>query len=401
MNLLRHTTPSVSLTLSRDLTRALRRGHPWVFADALRERPPAPAGSLALLHDPHGRPLALGIYDPGPTLSFRACRVLSGGRGQALELGEDWAGERLARALHLRRALLPEDTTGYRLVNGEGDGLPGLVMDVYADTAVIRLDGEGPFGFWNVSGIAGWARRALGLQCVVERARGESGGRVVAGTAPTAPVAFLENGVWFTADVLHGQKTGFFLDQRENRAKIRGLAAGRRVLNVFGYTGGFSVYAGLGGAAHVVTVDMAAPALEAAESHWRLNGLPHRGHEAVTADAFDYLERARAEGRRWELVIADPPAFAQNQAAVPAALAAYRRLARACAAVTAPEGWLCLASCSSHVDQVDFLAACAAGIGGGGRKASVLGIHGQPFDHPTPLAMPEFRYLKFVLLRAE
>jgi 23S rRNA (cytosine1962-C5)-methyltransferase len=401
MTLLRHTTPSVHLTLSRDLTRTLRRGHPWVFADALRERPPAPAGSLALLNDPRGRPLALGIYDPHPTLSFRVCRILSGSRGEALELGDGWAEEHLARALRLRQALLPEDTTGYRLLNGEGDGLPGLVVDIYADSAVIRLDGGGPSGFWNIPGLAGWARRALNLRCVVERARGETGGCVVAGTAPTAPVAFLENGAWFTADVLHGQKTGFFLDQRDNRARVRGLAAGRRVLNLFGYTGGFSIYAGLGGAAHIVTVDSAAPALEEAERHWQLNGLPHRGHSIVAADAFEFLERANAEGRRWELVIADPPAFAQNQAGVPAALAAYRRLAGACAAATATEGWLCLASCSSHISQADFLSACAAGLGGAGRRAAVLGIHGQPFDHPTPLAMPEFRYLKFVLLRVE
>ncbi len=396
MSLLRHTEPTVRLTLSRDLVRTLKRGHPWVFADALQERPDAPAGSLALLHDPRGKPLAAGIYDPGPTLSFRACTV-----EPELPVTEAWAAARLERALALRQALLGEDTTGYRLVNGEGDGLPGLVVDVYAETAVIRLDGDGPAGFWDAPGIAHWVAQQVPVATVVERARGAEGGRALLGNVPAEPVTFLENGVWFTADVLRGQKTGFFLDQRENRARVRTLAAGRRVLNLFGYTGGFSVYAGLGGAEHVTTVDLAAPAVEAAQAHWQLNGLPHRAHEPVVADVFQYLEQTAQQARQWDLVIADPPAFAPNQAAVPAALAAYRRLIAAGAAVTVPGGWLCAASCSSHVALPDFLAACEAGIGTARRRATVLGIHGQPFDHPTPLAMPEFRYLKFVMLRVE
>ncbi len=407
MKLLRHTEPTVQLTLSRDLVRTLKRGHPWVFADALRERPAAPAGSLALLHDTRGNPLALGMYDPGPTLCFRACAVepahesgLSGER-PALELNDAWVTTQLERALSLRRALLGEDTTGYRLLNGEGDGLPGLVVDVYADTAVLRLDGEGPAGFWNATGIARWVAQALGVTRVVERARGEEGGRALLGTLPEEPVVFQENGVWFSTDVLRGQKTGFFLDQRENRARVRTLAAGRRVLNLFGYTGGFSVYAGLGGAEHVTTVDLAAPAIEAAGAHWQLNALPHRAHDPVTADVFAFLDAAAQAGRSWDLVIADPPAFAPNQAALPAARAAYRRLLAGSAAVTTPGGWLCAASCSSHVTLPEFLEACVDGIGAAKRRATVLGIHGQPFDHPSPLAMPEFRYLKFVVLRVE
>ena len=418
MNLLRHTDPSLRLQLSRDLVRTLKRGHPWVFADALQERPPAPPGSLALLLDPRGKPLALGMYDPGPTLCFRACVVASDGDGgtrgarpaaradasrkrPALELSEAWAANQLARARDLRKALLSDDSTGYRLVNGEGDGMPGLVVDVYAETAVIRLDGEGPAGFWHAPGVARWVEQALGVTCVVERSRGEEGGRTLVGSAPTEPVTFLENGIWFTADVLRGQKTGFFLDQRENRARVRSLSAGRRVLNLFGYTGGFSVYAGMGGASHVTTVDLAAPAIDAAQSHWQMNGLPHREHEPVVAEVFDFLEQAARSGSRWDLVISDPPAFAPNQAAVPNALAAYRRLIAASAAVTEPGGWLCAASCSSHVGLPEFLDACEEGIGLVRRRATVLGISGQPFDHPTPLAMPEYRYLKFVVMRVD
>ncbi|HEX7926701.1 MAG TPA: class I SAM-dependent rRNA methyltransferase [bacterium] len=407
MNLLRHTDPTLRLQLSRDLVRTLKRGHPWVFADALAERPEAAPGSLALLLDPRGKPLALGMYDPVPTLSFRACRVASDGDGggfadkMALELSEAWAEEQLSRALELRKALVGDDTTGYRLVNGEGDGMPGLVVDVYADTAVIRLDGDGPTNFWYAPGVARWVQAALGVTCVVERSRGEEGGRPLVGNAPTEPVTFMEHGIWFTADVLRGQKTGFFLDQRDNRARVRSMAAGRRVLNLFGYTGGFSVYAGMGGAQHVTTVDVAPAAIEAAQAHWLLNGLAHRDHEGIVADVFEYLDDAGRHCMHWDLVIADPPAFAPNQASVPNALSAYRRLIAASAAVTEPGGWLCAASCSSHVDMPQFMEACEAGIGAARRRATVFTVLGQPIDHPTPLAMPEFRYLKFVAMRVD
>jgi 23S rRNA (cytosine1962-C5)-methyltransferase len=404
--------PPLSLTLSRDLVRTLKRGNPWVFADALRESPgelrAVPPGSHALLHDTRGKPLALGMYDPGPTLCFRACTVVgegaAGGGGKdpaPRPLDDAWALARLEPALALRRIWLGEDTTGWRLVNGEGDGLPGLVLDVYADTAVIRLDGDGPAGFYDARGIARWAADALGLRAVVERTRGEEGASALVGAAPAEPVPFLENGAWFTADLARGQKTGFFLDQRENRALVRRLAAGRRALNLFGYTGGFSVAAGLGGAAHVTTVDLAAPAVQAAGEHWSMNGLPHAAHEGVVADAFDYLDRSARAGRAWDLVIADPPSFAPNKAALPKALAAYRRLVAAAAGVTAPGALLAAASCSSHVDAPTFLTLCEEGIGTARRRATVVAVHGQPMDHPTPLALPEFRYLKFVLLRVE
>jgi 23S rRNA (cytosine1962-C5)-methyltransferase len=396
MSLLRHASPAVSLTLSRDLVRSLKRGDPWIFADALTGRPPAPAGSMAVLHDGRGRPVAAGLYDPAPSLCFRACTVEDG-----LALDDAWAGGRLARALALRKALLGPETTGYRLLNGEGDGVPGLVCDVYAETAVLRLDGDGPAGFWNAPEIARWLAQAAGVTTVIERARGGDGGRALLGAPPAEPVTFLENGVWFTTDVLRGQKTGFFLDQRENRERVRHLARGRRVLNLFGYTGGFSVQAGLGGAEQVTTVDLANPAIEAAQAHWQLNGLPHRGHEAVAGDVFTFLEDAARAGRRWDLVIADPPSFAPNQASVPQARAAYRRLIAAASAATEPDGLLAAASCSSHIAAPEFLDLCEEGVGAARRRAAVLAVHGQPFDHPSPLALPQFRYLKFVLLRVE
>ena len=393
---------AVALTLSRDLARSLRRGHPWVFADALRDLPPAPPGAPALLHDGRGRPLARGFYDASSPLAFRACTALP---GQAVD--ESWAQARLEQAMALRRACLDEDTSGYRLLNGEGDGLPGLVCDVYGETAVLRLDGAGPAAFWDAGAVAEWISNRLGLTAVLERAQrraatsGSAGAKPLLGPLPGQPVPFVEHGVALTADVVRGQKTGFFLDQRENRALLRPLARGRTVLNLFGYTGGFSVYAGLGGARHVCTVDLAAPAIKAARQHWSMNHLPHQGHEPVVADVFEFLGQAAHQGRRWELVIADPPSFAPSQAALPQAQSAYRRLVAACAAVTAPGGLLAVASCSSHVDLPLFLRLVEEGLDQAGRLGRVLSITGLPPDHPSPLALPEFRYLKFVLLALE
>ncbi len=390
-----HPGPPLHLRLGRDLARLIKRGHPWVYAEALRERPPASPGAPAILLDnKKGQELARGFYDPRSPLAFRVCTTTP---GEALN--ERWAEKSLSRALALRHSLFDERTSGFRLFNGEGDGLPGLVGDIYGDAAVLQLDGAGPNGFWNSAGIAAWLAGKLSLKCVVERSRGV--GQPLWGEMPAAPVAFVENGVRFQADVVRGQKTGFFFDQRDNRQKIRELTAGRRVLNLFGYTGGFSVYAGLGWAGHVTTVDLAAPALEAAQANWTLNQLPVDRHAVVTADAFEFLAQAAQQRQRWDLVVVDPPSFAPSQAAVVKAIAAYQKLIGAAAAVTAGEGLLAAASCSSHVTLAAFLSACEEGISLARRRATVLYIGGQPADHPTPVALPEFRYLKFVLMRVE
>jgi len=397
-----HHGATLQLRLARDLVRSIKRGHPWIFAEALRQLPPAPPGAHALLLDnKKGREIARGFYDPHSPLAFRVCTTQPGE-----VLNERWAERSLTRALSLRGVLFDERTTGFRLFNGEGDGLPGLICDVYSDTAVIQLDGAGPSGFWHAQGIAEWVAQALSLRCVYERSRagsseGTTSARPLVGAMPATPVAFVENRVRFTVDVVHGQKTGFFLDQRDNRQKIRELAAGRRVLNVFGYTGGFSVYAGLGGASHVTTVDLAAPALEVARQHWELNQLPPAAHTLAAADAFQFLAEAAQQQKSWDLVIVDPPSFAASQAMVPKAIAAYQSLIGAAAAVTASDGLLAAASCSSHVGFAAFLGACEEGISFARRKATILYLGGQPADHPTPLALPEFRYLKFVLMRVE
>lgn len=392
-----YTNPPLKLRLVRPLTRVIKQGHPWVFAEALRELPAAPPGAQAILLDnKKGRVIGRGFYDPHSSLALRVCTV------EPDEILNDWwAQTRFEQALALRRLWFDNHTTGFRLFNGEGDGLPGLICDLYGEVAVLQLDGAGPAGFWNPAGIAEWLLQTLPIRWVYRRSHTRSAGReeLLRGDSPLPqPAPFLENGVHFTADVSRGQKTGFFLDQRDNRQRIKAAALGRRVLNLFGYTGGFSVYAGLGGASQVTTVDLAEPALAVAQRHWCLNGLEPANHTGVKADAFDFLEKARQE---WELVVLDPPSFAASKETVPQAVAAYQRLIAGAAAVTTRRGLLAAASCSSHIAPETFLQICTDGIAQSRRRATVLGIFGQPADHPWPLACPELRYLKFVLLRLE
>lgn len=385
----------VRVALTRDLRRMIRRGHPWLLSDAVAIPRGATAGAIAVVTDKRGQALAVGYVDPEGPLAVRICSPRAG-----VQLDDAWAAAGLERALALRAGLFGADTTGWRAVNGEGDELPGLVFDVYGDTGVLKLDGPVAERFWDAPGLAAWLAERLGLRAVYQRfrARGGPAGRPLVGAAPDAPVAFLEGGARYTADVVVGQKTGFFLDQRDNRARVAQLAPGRSVLNVFGYTGGFSVAAGRAGARHVTTVDLARPAIEAAEAHWALNGLDPAAHEGVAADAFEVLDGAAAAGRSWELVVLDPPAFAPSRKALDKAVGAYTRMVAAGARVTAPGGLCVAASCSAHVDLEAFVGVCAEGVAQARRRARVLGVHGQPPDHPAPLACPELRYLKCVLL---
>jgi len=388
---------SIQLQLRRDLVRSVKRGHSWIYADALRELPQTQRGVSAILLDNRGgREVGRGYYDPEGRISMRVCTTQ---RGEALT--DFWAAKRMRRALSLRQALFDGDTTAYRLFNGEGDGLPGLVCDRYAVTAVISLDGEAASKFWDAPGIARWLGETLGLRLVYERLRGHhvSSGRALYGPAPDTPVHFLEHRIRFTADLVRGQKTGFFLDQRENRLRVQKYISGRQVLNVFGYTGGFSIYAGIGGAAHVTTVDTAQPALDTAAIHWTMNDLPVERHTVICADAFDYLSEAKREKKFWDAVILDPPTFAPSKEALPKALNAYKNLIAAGASVTISDGILAVGSCSSHVNLEDFMGACESGISKARKQATTLGIYSQPADHPVPLAMPEFRYLKFIIMR--
>jgi 23S rRNA (cytosine1962-C5)-methyltransferase len=338
------------------------------------------------------------MYDPDSHLAFRSCAV------NPDRFDDAFAAKRIETAIALRHSLFDDSTTCYRLVNGEGDGLPGLVCDVYGDFAVVQLDGAGPSNFWHLPGIATLITQCGGPKNIYRKNRsGEpaSLASVILGQTPEIETVVKEHGLLFAVNLIQGQKTGFFLDQRDNRERIRRLAKDRRVLNMFGYTGGFSIYAGSGGASHVTTVDSAKPAIAAAQNNWILNGFDASRHDSIAADAFEFLESARSAKKEWDLVIVDPPSFAPGKHHVEKAQAAYLSVLTSALHTTATGGIFAASSCSSHISAEMFLEICEGAVSKAKRRATVLGIYGQPEDHPFPLACQELRYLKFVLLRIE
>ena len=380
-----------TLRVTKPLRDAIRAGHPWVYDRALAPAKQIAVGELVTLVDDKG-PIATALADPSSPIRARILDVPDAACDGA------WAGAR-AEAAAARRARDPllVGCTGRRLVHGEADGCPGLVVDAYTDTAVVVFDGPAAAAFWRAriaDVLAGLERGGATIAHVWLRGerRDRTAGEALRGD-PAAEIVIHEDDARFGVDVRSGQKTGFFLDQRDNRRTIRRHAAGQRVLNLFAYTGGFSLHAALGGATSVTSVDIAAPAIAAIEKNLALSGLPADAHERVTADAFEFLARAAAQGRRWDLVIVDPPSFAPSERAKAGALKAYERLARAGLAVVETGGRFALASCSSHVTEVDLLDLV------GGLPAPNLRLRsssGAASDHPVLPAFSEGRYLKFL-----
>jgi 23S rRNA (cytosine1962-C5)-methyltransferase len=392
-----HHRPPIDLALGRDRKRSILRGHPWIFADSLREVPKASAGSLGLLRTKDGKVIAQGIYDPGSHLAFRVCAV------NPERLNDELLERRILRALEMRELWCPPATNGYRIFNGEGDLLPGLVCDRFGSVCVFQLDGDGPAGFWNIARIAEIVCRRLKLSAAVLKSRARDGGQkrteIISGQCNLSEEhPFQERGMEFRVDLVQGQKTGFFLDQRENRHSIRELSKGKRVLNLFGYNGGFSIAAGLGGARGVDTVDSSAGAIASAVRHWTSNGLSGEGHRGICQDAFEFLAEAETTKMFWDLVVVDPPSFAPGKQHVEAAKEAYIKLFGSAGRVVADHGIAAFSSCSSHISPADFLAICEEAVSNAKRRAIVRLVAGQPFDHPFPLACQELQYLKFVLI---
>ncbi len=389
------------LVVHRRAVDPIRRGHPWVYREAiLRAHGPSAPGTVVELRGEDDSRLGYGVHDPTSPL---AVRVWGGRRPD----GPLFA-ERLERAFRLRRRLFADGgTTAYRMLNGEGDRAPGLVIDRYGDVAVLRTDGEGARVLAMRSrGELEQAARREGVATLVWRAstKGERKDRdVLFGPSPPDTILVAEHSVPFEVDLASGQKTGAFLDQRENRRRVgllaRSLGAegrGVRVLNLFSYAGGFSLHAALTGAS-TTSVDVAPLAHRTAQASFRAAGLDLKGHAFIAADAHTFLAEARKKGSRWDIVISDPPSFAPSERSLSRALSAYRALHQAAAAVLSEDGVLCAASCSSHVTQAAFaetLDDCALGRG----DLRLLELHGPPEDHPTLPSFPEGRYLKFAVL---
>jgi 23S rRNA (cytosine1962-C5)-methyltransferase len=357
-----------AVRLRKELRRALGLGHPWVYRDALEPSDAAvgdlQAGEVVDVLDARGRLVARGLADDGPI----AVRVWTTADEP---LDEGLLARRIAAAAALRDRVVPAETNAYRLLHGEGDRVPGVVCDVYGVYAVLRLDGAGALAWRDrVARALEPALVARGVTTLLLRSgRGEhrrveavAVGRL-AGAAPSEIIEVRERGMVLRADLVRGQKTGLFLDHRESRQLVRELSRGARVLNLYGYTGGFSAAAALGGARRVTTVDLAPEAVRLAEQTVARNA-PGVAHEAVAADVPAFLRAAAERGERWDVVVADPPSFAPREDAVPAALESYRRLHQACARVLAPGGLYLAASCSSHIDRAAFDGTLEAALGG-------------------------------------
>ena len=379
------------VTLRKDLARSIRRGHPWIYRDALAERDGIENGSLVEVRTRDGRPIARGFWDAASPIAVRVLE--SGGPGHRFHDADALVQERLRVALDRRLEVLDlAETNAFRWVHGEADLLPGVHIDFYADTAVVRFDGEGSRAFYEP--LEPKLRLAAGsrlpLESLVDRALRDP-------DAAQNQREVLQNGLRFVVDLTHAQKGGLFLDQRENHRLVAERARGKSVLNLFGYTGGFSVHAAAAGARRTHTVDIAGAAIEAARLNFERNHLPTANAGFHIGDAFAFLTTAIERGEHWDIVISDPPSFARSKDAVASALNAYRRLHRLAASVTAPGGLLCAASCSSHIGKPDFLRSVEEGARFAGRAWTLDDFHGAAFDHPTLAAFPEGDYLKFAI----
>jgi 23S rRNA (cytosine1962-C5)-methyltransferase len=377
----------------------VRRGHPWIYRDrVVRGLERCAPGDVRVVRGPDRAPCGVAVMDPGSPI---AARVWSAEPSFVLDGAALRA--RFEAAIARRALFVDARTTALRWVHGEGDRMPGVVVDRYGDVAVLRLDGEAIAT--HVEAIADALEdvaRPRGIRSIALRTttRGEADLeklRPLRGDPPPEEIRVEEHGVPFVVDLARGQKTGAFLDQRENRRRVGALARGRRVLNLFSYAGGFSLHAALGGATSVTSVDVAAKAHATAQKSFRAAGVALEPHSFVSADVFRFLEQARARGQKWDLVVSDPPNMAPSEQAKPRALTAYRKLHQACAAVLAEGGIFCAASCSSHVGLDDFLSTLDdAALGRGDLR--VVEIAGAGPDHPVLPGFPEGRYLEFCVL---
>jgi 23S rRNA (cytosine1962-C5)-methyltransferase len=377
---------------------ALRSGHPWVYADSVKsQNREGETGELAVMYDRKDRFLAIGLYEAESPIRVRIVHC-----GKPATINRAWWQEKAQACLSLREgSVLNHGTNGARLVNGESEGFPGLVADIYAGTLVVKIYAASWLARWE--DIEEVFREVFRPQHLILRLsrnitayaanlgftegfRGEEGEETV---------VFAENDIRFEAAVLKGQKTGFFLDQRDNRSRVEQLAAGRDVLNVFSFTGGFSLYAARGGARSVTDLDISRHALDSAARNFSLNpSLAGVEHHAVQADAFRWMEES---GGSYDLIITDPPSLAKRESEREGAARAYARLNLAALRRLRPGGILVAASCSAHVSAEGFYDAVKEALRENGMPFHQLWRSGHAPDHPARFR--EAEYLKAVCVQ--
>lgn len=391
--------PEVRLQAGRH--KRARQGHPWVFSNEIEMDAAAkalPPGGLVRLIDASNRPLGLATFNPHPLI---AARILS--RDPEAVIDRDFLVARLQAALAVRKALYT--VPYYRLVHAEADGLPGLIVDRFGDVCVAQVNTAGMEKLTDALTEA--------LQMVLSPAtivfRNDSAVRNLEGLAIetrfigaqlSGPIEVLENGGVFFADPREGQKTGWFYDQRDNRAFVAALAKDRRVADFYSYTGGFAVSAALAGAREVHAFDRSQSALDFAARAAAENGVADR-FSVTRGDAFQLLHRFAAENETFDIVVADPPAFVKSKKDYQAGIRGYRKLFRLAAQAVAPGGFLFAASCSHHVDAPSFAEAVRRALADAGRTGRILRTSGAAPDHPVHPFLPETGYLKGQMIQLD
>jgi 23S rRNA (cytosine1962-C5)-methyltransferase len=382
-----------TLELPTQLKRGLQAGHPWVYRDHVPRGFQAASGTWVKVRA--GSYAAYALWDETSRIALRLFSELQ-------VPDANWVRERLVQALALRRSMLDEQTSAYRLLYGEGDGIPGLTVDVYGSFAVIVTYAD------SLEVVVPWVVRALvellKLHGIVRRARVRDGEpprlEVLHGRLPPRDLIIAEHGLRMQVDLFLGQKTGLFLDHRENRRFMGALCAGKRVLNLFSYTGAFSLYAARAGATSVTSVDMSQPAARAARANFELNGLDPDQHEFLSEDVFEFLERSRQKGMSYDVVICDPPTFANSREQQKNALRAYVSVNSAGLRVLEPSGVYAAASCTAQVSVDAFRGILAESAVNAKRRLQIFHDAAHAPDHPIFAGHPEGRYLKFIVARS-
>ncbi|KAA1244666.1 class I SAM-dependent rRNA methyltransferase [Aquimarina sp. RZ0] len=374
----------------------VKKGHPWVFADSIiKQNSDGNAGDLAIVYDKKANNIiAIGLYDPVSPIRIKLIQFK-----KAVQIDSKWFQTRILESYTIRKPLLKTDTNSYRLIFGENDHMPGFIADVYDTVLVVKLYSHIWFPYLNdiiprLIDQTGCTTAVLRLSRALqtsEKTYNLYDGQVIYGILENEVVIFREHGVLFSANVIKGHKTGYFLDHRDNRKHVGLISKGKTVLDVFSYAGGFSVHALAGGANEVISLDISRQALKMAEENAALNH--HSGkHSIIVADAFDGLQKLINNGNQFDVIVIDPPSFAKKELEVSKAKNSYARLARLGAKLIKPNGTLVLASCSSRVTSEDFFEISEQNILKEGKKYTLLKKTYHDIDHP--ITFPEGAYLK-------
>ncbi|MCL4105545.1 UNVERIFIED_CONTAM: hypothetical protein GTU68_057420, partial [Idotea baltica] len=382
-----------SLILKSGRDRSLRNRHPWVYSGGVKERPKAGTGAIVAVRDNQGNLLGHGHYAPDTSL---ICRVFDFGQEEKEFDGAYWEGKLAEALVYRKRLAVQASNTCFRLIHAEGDGMPGVVLDVYGNAAALQLRTKGAFQL--VEHITSFLRREMGIEHIFlqtdRRGKEEVAGKWILGGIDEVEV--VENGIRFLVNIADGQKTGFFIDQRVNRSLLQKHANGARVLNAFSYTGGFSAFALAGGAAQVDSVDISAAAIEMANRNVALNFGPDAKHQGIKADCFQFLKDMPKDA--YDLIVLDPPAFTKHISTVKKAARGYKEINLRALQKIESGGLIYTFSCSQHISKDLFRKIVFGAAADAGREVRVVAQLEQSPDHPVSIYHPEGEYLKGLVL---